>query len=258
MPTSISRAWVQEGEGPLLKRWQEAGDKLAKLGGSFVSPCSEIAVNEMNATIRHLERQKAAAAAGFVDERVLAAKHEFETVVHRYHLTRNAIVEDQRQLRSFRDDVVYGLLFDMREALQEPPATQDLLDAQYGGHRESSDLYHLRKPAFATVAEYRAAIAWASDQCFALETKRASVNAVLRFPAEEINSRLHRIAVALLRHINALEHEAVRNATLLQRLHTQTTAALSKRLDQIEAQITNLAKVARYVRQTKKELKHAK
>jgi hypothetical protein len=149
------------------------------------------------------------------------------------------------------------MLFNMEEAAQEPPATQDLLDQKFGGRRESSDMYHLRKPVFADAGSYGEALAWINNDIVALQAKQATVTTVRQLASEEIDSRLHRIANALLKRVEALEYEANRNATLLQRLLTRTSSALSERIDQIAGQIERVSKAARYVRK-QKGLKDAK
>jgi hypothetical protein len=241
----------------MLARWQETGDRLTRLGGQFISPASEIAIIEMNEAIRELEHKRAVAANPVNDERLRAARSAFETAVHRYHLMRNEVVESQRHIWRYHEDRVYRMLFDMHEALQQPPATQDLLDQKFGGATRSADIYHLRQPDFADAGSYGQALAWINNEIVALQARQATVTIVRQLASEQIDSRLHRIANALLKRVEALEYEANRNATLLQRLLTRTSSALSERIDQIAGQIERISKAARYVRK-QKGLKHAK
>jgi hypothetical protein len=260
MPTSVAKGWVrQDGDPrPLLARYQDVSEQLSRLGGSPIVPANEPNLLTMRENVRELERRRMAAAAA-VDEHILAAKIEFTAAVHAYHLLHKDVAETHRTIRAFHNDPVYRLVFpDLRGLLPEPLPTQDLLDKKYGGSPTSDDLYYLRKPPFASVGEYRQATAWINDQTFALRNLQSDMLVVTRFPYEEINGRLHRIATALAKRVADLEREALRSTTLLRRLQTQTADALGERLDQIEAQITNLAQVARYVRKTKKELKDGK
>jgi hypothetical protein len=125
---------------------------------------------------------------------------------------------------------------DLRRLLQEPLSTQDLLDKKFGGSRTSDDLYYLRKPQFSTIGEYRLATAWINDQIFALRSLQTDKAVVTRFPYEEINSRLHRIAKALAKRVEDLERETIRSTTLLRQLqipkpsmHSASVSIKSKR-----------------------------
>jgi hypothetical protein len=254
MPTSVAKGWIQEGgEGPLLTRWRQAGDKLAALGGQILVPCSEPNLNTMLATIRDLEQRRAVAAAPVIDEHVRAARGEFTDAVYQYHLLYKDVAEMQRSIRAFNSDPVYRLLFpDLRALLRELQPTQALLDSKYDGKPDHTDLYHLRKPVFHSVGEYRQATAWINDQIFALRNLQTDMAAVTWIPNEEINARLHRIAKALAKRVEDLERETIRSTALLRQLQTQAADALGKRLDQIEAQISRVAATARYVRATRR------
>jgi hypothetical protein len=260
MVSNIARGYVRldNDPRPLLARYQDVTEQLARLGGSPIVPANEVNLLTMRENVRELERRQAAAAVP--DEHVLAAKIEFTAAVHAYHLLHKDVFETWRTIRAFHADPVYRLVFpNLRDLLlREPLATQALLDQKFGGSPVSDDLYHLRKPQLASVGEYRTAESWVRDQTFALRNLQSDMLVVTRFPYEEINGRLHRIATALAKRVADLEREVLRSTTLLRKLQTQSADALGERIDQIEAQITNLARTAKYIRATKKELKDAK
>jgi hypothetical protein len=221
MVTTIGRTWVRQDTDPrpLLARWQDVSDELAKLGGQVIAPASEIAIQDMQATIRQIERERAAAEVP--DERLVAASRAFRDSCHSYRHVHTAITESQQKLRHFADDPICRLLFDMTAALQPPVPTQDLLDRTFGGRTESSDLYHLRRPVLPTVESYRAATGWMNDRIFELQRQQDAISAVSQYGSEEIGSRTHRMVAAL---IGRIEH--------IERRQTAAIAALAGRLDQ--------------------------
>jgi hypothetical protein len=209
MVTTIGRAWVRQDNDPrpLQARWAETSEQLVKLGGSPVVPASEISIQEMQSTIRDIERKRMAAAVP--DDRLVAAKAEFRDACHRYRHAHTAIVETQEKLRRRANDPVYGLLFDMTAALRAPVGPQDMLDNTFGGCRECSDLYYLRFPEFASVSNYRSAMNTVSDLARDLEGQHDVISTVSSFPSMEIGARVDKMIAALVRRISELERLAV-------------------------------------------------
>jgi hypothetical protein len=77
----------------MLQRYQDVSEQISRLGGSPIVPASDISILDMQATIRELERKRAAAATPINDERLRAASSAFEAAVHKYHLLRAEVVE---------------------------------------------------------------------------------------------------------------------------------------------------------------------
>jgi hypothetical protein len=133
---------------------------------------------------------------------------------------------------------------DLPTMLQPPIPTQQLLDAHFGGIQESADLYHLRLPRLETTAAYRTATAWMSDRAFEVENQRSGLAEVTRFPNDDAGERLRKITLSLLQRIGQLERKS-----------SQTNNVLNERLNQIEAQTTRVAQLAKYVRANRRKKK---
>jgi hypothetical protein len=234
---SMLEAWHNENTDPLMVQWEQ----LRARGAPAITPVTQEALWQMRKDLAEIERNKPQPPR---DEVRIAARREFRDVVHRYRHVCTDIAESQQRLRRFADNPVYWLLFDMAAVLKPPMPPQELLDAQFGGARESADLYHLRLPQLQTTAAYRAGTAWMGDRCFEIENQRTALAAVASFPAEEINSRADRMIAALIKRINELERLAVRNAELL-----------NIKIDRVASQVDRFAKTARLIRRHKRKAK---
>jgi hypothetical protein len=250
MVTSVAKGWVrQDGDPrPLLVRYQDVCEELSRLGGSPIVPASEISIQEMQSAIRGLTRRKATQ--GW-DEALARASGEFSAVVDNYRKLYNEVFESQRRLPS--TDPVYLLLgLITPEVLKKPKSPQDMLDAIVVGGRVPRDDYpeipgKLYLPKFTDVGSFRKGTALVLDKIFALETLKAAISQAGYFGSLDASQQLRKIATALISRIDQIETASL--------VHQHR---LSERLDQIETQISNLARTARYVRKTKKELKHGK
>jgi hypothetical protein len=250
MPTNVARGWLrQDGDPrPLAARYQDVCEELSRLGGSPVVPASEISIQEMQSAIRELTRRKATAD---WDPVLARASGELSETVSTYRKRYNETVESQRRVNPH--DPIYELLgLITPEVLKRPTDPQAMLDAMVVGGKVPRNDYpeipgKLYLPKFTDVASFRGANAFVLDKIFALETLRNAITQVVHFGGLDATQQLRKIATALISRIDEIE-----TASPVQQ------HKLSERLDQIEAQITNLAKTARYVRATKKELKHGK
>jgi hypothetical protein len=182
----------------------------------------------MRATIAELTRRRHTPAPE--DENLRAARTEFYNAVHRYHLERNRVVESQKTVKRYVGHPVYELAFDMAKILEEPPSTQDLLDAKYGGRCTGSDIYYLRKPEFSDVPSYRAAIAWISDEAFTLERKSARVAEVARFGSADPTAQLNLVVAALLKRIDRIDRRV-----------TAMAHALDERFEEIDGRLDRMS-----------------
>jgi hypothetical protein len=240
MVAPVARAWIrQDGDPrPLQARWEDVSAQLAQLGGSPVVPASEIGIQEMQSSIRHLERERRAAAEPVRNEMLISARREFSGAVDRYRMAHTYIVESQQKLQRLAADPIYALLFDMGAVLQAPIGPRDWLDAHFdNGRKTSEDLFRVRQPTFASVSDYRAAMNLLSNAARELEDRQAAIIEVCRFPNDDVGERLRKITLGLLRRLDA---------------QTVAITALSRRLDEIAGQVNTLtAEVARLGRYTR-------
>jgi hypothetical protein len=139
----------------------------------------------------------------------------------------NEICQGQKTLQHYCDDSFYALLFDIPAVLEPPIAPQDLVDAKYGGARESADLYYLRIPIFNDVATYRAAINWIGDCTYALRTKLEQVAVVCRFPSQQADATLRQVVKALIARIERQNAQLKKQDQDIDRL----IAAINERFD---------------------------
>jgi hypothetical protein len=97
MVTSVTRGWSRQDldSRPLQARFQDVIEELAKLGGSPVVPASEVGIQEMRATIRWIEREKATSE---WDEELARARREFSATISRYRRLFDEIAEGQKVL----------------------------------------------------------------------------------------------------------------------------------------------------------------
>jgi hypothetical protein len=218
-----------------MAQWEALRDR----GAPAITPVTQESLWQMRQELAAIERAKPPPPR---DERLIAARGEFRDVVHRYRAVHTDITESQQKLGRYVDNPVYQLLFDMAAVLKPPIPPQELLDAQFGGARESADLYHLRLPQLETVAAYRQATAWMSDRCFEIENQRSAITAVSSFPSMEIGARVDKMIAALVKRINELERLAVRNAQLV-----------NIKVDRVAGQIDRVAATARYIRKHKRK-----
>jgi hypothetical protein len=233
----ILEAWHNENSAPLMEQWESLRDR----GAPAITPVTQEALWQMRQELAEIERRKPPPPR---DERLIAARAECRDTVHRYRAVHTDIVDNQQKLKRYADNAVYGLIFDMAAVLKPPIPAQELLDAHFGGARESADLYYLRLPHLETVERYRAGTAWMSDRAFELENQRSAIATAACFAGEEINARTDRMVTALLKRIGELERLAVRNAELL-----------NIKIDRIASQVERVAATARYVRKNKRRSK---
>lgn len=174
-------SWLNHDSRPLSDQWHE----LQRRGAVGLVPITQENIFRMRQEVNEIEARQAPR-----DEVLLAAKKEFTAVVHTYRRIWNEITEAQKQLGRHRMDRVYNLIFDMRDVLEPVTPPQDVLDAEYGGHRKGhEDLYRLRLPEFASVPEYSRALSRMNDLVFALTAKQAAVATVSRWPNDHPDAK---------------------------------------------------------------------
>jgi hypothetical protein len=230
MVTSVTRGWIQEGEGPLLQRWQQAGERLTRLGGQVIAPCSEIAVIEMNETIRRIEREKTP----IWDEALARASGEFSTTVERYQTLYKEIVENQKTLGRKRDDPTYQLLGLVRtELLTSPEHPQDMLNRL--GKCVIDDPYpspyRVYLPRFTDAVGFHKANKFVLDRIFTLEVQQAAVIKAMQFASREPIDQMFAITNAIIRHIERSK-----------RLHAQILAEMREQIKAVNMKVDRIGK----------------
>jgi hypothetical protein len=234
-------AWHRGADSRRLEeRFEEVAAGLRALGGAPTYPITEEALYKDRAALARLK----AAVQPPRDEMLLAAKSEFRAACHRHRHAVTAINDALSKLERYRRNEIYLLLFNMDEVLRPPVSTQETLDRVFGGCRECTDLYLLRLPEFATVADYRSAMNTMSDLARDLEAQQATMTTITAFPGEETKARTDRMVTALVKRINELERLAVRNAQLL-----------NLKIDRIESRIERVASHAKYIRKHRRKSK---